>query len=202
MSNNTVSDDAATAEKKAMRARMKAARADAFAKVGAEAGQRLAQHGIGFSCPPAGGSVSAFSAIGDEIDPFPLVHRLVGEGYGIALPVIEGKGRPLTFRLWREGDALAERTWGIREPLAASPELMPDVLLVPLLAFDRAGYRLGYGGGFYDRSLARIRGHKPVIAIGLAYDELEVDVVPHLDYDEPLDWVLTPSGPIRCGAER
>jgi 5-formyltetrahydrofolate cyclo-ligase len=76
--------------------------------------------------------------------------------------------------------------------------LEPDVVLVPLLAFDAQGFRLGYGGGFYDRTLARLRAIKPVVAVGVAYDELKVDAVPHRSYDERLDWVLTPSGPQRC----
>ena len=89
--------------------------------------------------------------------------------------------------------------WGIREPLPTAPLVEPDVLLSPLLAFDARGYRLGYGGGFYDRTLARLRGIKTVVAIGLALDEQKVDAVPHADYDERVDWVLTPSGPLRCG---
>lgn len=142
--------------------------------------------------------VSAFAAIRDEIDPAPLVGRLHGEGMVIGLPVMQGKGKPLIFRQWAPGDQMAETMWGIIEPLPAAPAIEPDVVLVPLLAFDRKGFRLGYGGGFYDRSLQRLRAMKPVTAVGLAYDELGIDAVPHLDYDEPLDWVLTPSGPIKC----
>jgi 5-formyltetrahydrofolate cyclo-ligase len=78
--------------------------------------------------------------------------------------------------------------------------LEPDILLVPLLAFDGRGRRLGYGGGFYDRTLAGLRARKPIAAVGLAYDEQRIDEVPHLDYDEMLDWVLTPSGPMRCSS--
>jgi 5-formyltetrahydrofolate cyclo-ligase len=123
---------------------------------------------------------------------------LAEAGHGLSLPVMEGKGRPLIFRAWTPGDPLAEVTWGIREPLPAAPVVEPDVVLVPLLAFDHAGHRLGYGGGFYDRTLERLRAAKPVVAIGLAYDEQRVDSVPHHDYDQRLDWVLTPSGPLRC----
>ena len=89
-------------------------------------------------------------------------------------------------------------TWGIAEPLPSRAALEPDIVLVPLLAFDAQGYRLGYGGGFYDRSLAGLRAKKPIVAVGIAYDELKVDAVPHLDYDQRVDWVLTPSGPLRC----
>jgi 5-formyltetrahydrofolate cyclo-ligase len=89
--------------------------------------------------------------------------------------------------------------WGIVEPLPDKPAVDPDVLIVPLLAFDKRGYRLGYGGGFYDRTLARLRAVKPVITVGVAYDEQEVDVVPTDVYDQQLDWMLTPSGPKRFG---
>jgi len=88
--------------------------------------------------------------------------------------------------------------WNIAEPKPDKPALDPDILIVPLLAFDRAGWRLGYGGGFYDRTLRDLRARKAIVAVGLAFDEQQVDAVPHLDYDERLDWVLRPSGPLRC----
>ncbi len=102
------------------------------------------------------------------------------------------------FRAWAPGDAMGRAVWGIAEPKADKPELEPDVLLVPLLAFDRRGWRLGYGGGFYDRTLAALRARKAIAAVGVGFDEQLIDAVPHLDYDERLDWVLTPSGPLRC----
>jgi 5-formyltetrahydrofolate cyclo-ligase len=180
-----------------LRRTARAARHLAFARHGASAGERLATHGITFADPPAGAALSAFLAIGEEIDPLPLMRHLWRAGHVTALPVMVGKARPLVFRQWREGEALAEVQWGIREPLDTAPVIVPDVVLVPLLAFDARGYRLGYGGGFYDRSIADIRTRKPIVTIGLAYDELQVDAVPHSQYDEPLDWVLTPSGPLR-----
>lgn len=189
-----------TAAKKAMRAEMKARRLEAFQRFGAEAGAQIAGHGIGFAGVQAPAVVSAFLAIGDEIDPSPLMRRLIGEGYRMALPVMVGKGKPLLFRAWAPGEPLGDAMWGIREPLPSAEVLEPDVILGPLLAFDRAGFRLGYGGGFYDRSLARLRAMKPVVSIGLAFSEQEVDAVPHLDYDERLDWVLTPLGAIDCRA--
>jgi 5-formyltetrahydrofolate cyclo-ligase len=112
---------------------------------------------------------------------------------------MQGKGLPLLFRAWAPGDEMGSALWGIAEPLPVQPVLEPDVVLVPLLAFDGEGYRLGYGGGFYDRTLLRLRALKPVVAVGVGYDELRIDAVPHLDYDQRLDWVLTPSGPLRCG---
>ena len=139
------------------------------------------------------GIVAAWLAIGEEIDALGV---LAGVGLGdgpVALPVMVAKGQPLEFRLWSAGEPLAERMWGIREPLDGAHEVEPDVLLVPLLAFDGQCRRLGYGGGFYDRTLARLRALKPVRAIGLAFDEAEVDIVPRGAYDEPLDHVLTPT---------
>jgi len=139
------------------------------------------------------GVVAAWLAIGEEIDALAVLAG-VGLGQGpVALPVMVAKGQPLAFRLWSAGEPLVERMWGIREPLDSAREVEPDVLLVPLLAFDGRCQRLGYGGGFYDRTLARLRAIKPIRAIGLAFDEAEVDIVPRGAYDEPLDHVLTPT---------
>jgi 5-formyltetrahydrofolate cyclo-ligase len=185
-------------DKRAERTRALARRAAAFAAHGATAGAQLADHGLPFLKIAPGAVVSGFSAIRDEIDPAALLARLHAAGYRLCLPVIEGKGLPLVFRAWSPGDAMGKVQWGIAEPLPDKPVLEPDVVLVPLLAFDAMGYRLGYGGGFYDRTLERLRAIKPVVAVGVAYDELKVDAVPHQGYDQPLDWVLTPSGPLRC----
>ena len=146
--------------------------------------------------------VSGFSSINDEIDVGPLLSRLSGEGYGLALPVISGNGQPLVMRAWKPGETLQKKTWGIAEPLSSAPVVHPDVVLVPLLAFDDEGYRLGYGGGFYDRTLVELRAIKPIVAIGVAYDEQRVDAVPRGRYDEPVDWMLTPSGPHCSGSQR
>ena len=185
-------------DKRAERTRALARRAAAFAAHGPAAGARLAAHRLSFLDLAPGATVSGFSAIRDEIEAAPLLARLHAEDYRLCLPVMEGKGLPLLFRAWSPGDAMGTVQWGIAEPLPEKPLLEPDVVLVPLLAFDAAGHRLGYGGGFYDRTLARLRSIKPVVAVGVAYDELKVDAVPHRSYDEPLDWVLTPSGPLRC----
>src|SRR5690606_28440236 len=134
------------------------------------AAARLA--GIGLCALPGfapGSLVSGFLAIGEEIDPAPLVSRLHREGTSICLPVMVGKGQPLAFRTWAPGDLLGTVVWGIREPAETAATVEPDVLLVPLLAFDRFGARLGYGGGFYDRTLRALRGRKPIVAVGLAY---------------------------------
>lgn len=151
----------------------------------------LLQHG-----PP--GAISGFLAIGDEIDPMPALEAARGLGFTLCLPVMVGRGKALVFRAWQPGDELISRQWGIREPRETAAVVEPDVLLVPLLAFDADGHRLGYGGGYFDRTLADLRSRKRVLAIGLAFDEQRIDSVPSLDYDEPLDGVLTPSGLLRC----
>lgn len=193
-----MTDQTTRSEKAALRARQKDIRLQAHAAHGTSAPQALGQHGIGFAGVPAPAWISAFHPIGDELDPRPLLDRLLSEGYQVCLPVMEGKGKPLVFRAWKPGDELAEVTWGIKEPLPSAPVVEPDIVLAALLAFDDRGYRLGYGGGFYDRTIARLKTIKPAVVIGLAYDELRVDAVPFNDYDQRVDWILTPSGPKKC----
>ena len=187
--------------KKDLRRRAKAVRREASERNGATASAAIAAQGIAFAGRKAPAVVSAFLGIGEEIDLTPLMARLEGEGYRLALPVMEGKGKPLVFRAWSPGEPLAETMWGIREPLPDAETVDPDIVLGPLLAFDTNGYRLGYGGGFYDRTLARLRALKPIVSIGIAFDEQRVDAVPHADYDERLDWILTPSGPLKCASQ-
>ena len=186
--------------KKALRARMKAWRAGLGADAQMRAAEAVAKLGLDFLAPPPpeGCVVSGFSSLPEEFRAWPLLRRLHGEGHALAMPVMQGKSLPLIFRAWAPGDAMDKAVWGIAEPRDDQPALEPDVVLVPLLAFDAAGRRLGYGGGYYDRTLRGLRARKSVVAVGLAYDESQVDAVPHLDYDERLDWVLRPAGPLRC----
>jgi 5-formyltetrahydrofolate cyclo-ligase len=189
-------------DKRALRARVRMWRAGLAADAMTRAADAVAKHGLEFLSPVRGRSVvSGFSSLPDEFRIWPLLRRLHSEGYALAMPVMVGKAQPLLFRAWAPGDAMDKAVWGIAEPKADKPALEPDILLVPLLAFDAAGWRLGYGGGFYDRTLRRLRASKPIVAVGIAYDEQQVDAVPHLDYDERLDWVLRPSGPLRCAGD-
>ena len=188
-------------EKRALRERMRAWRDGLSAEAKARAADALAARGLAFLSPPpvaADTIVSAFASLPEELRVWPLLRRLAGEGFQLALPVMQGKGNPLVFRAWAPGDAMDKGVWDIPEPKADKAALEPDVVLVPLLAFDRTGCRLGYGGGFYDRTLQSLRARKTIVAVGLAYDQQMIDAVPHLDYDQRLDWVLTPSGPLRC----
>ncbi len=147
--------------------------------------------------------MQAFSAAGyfpvhDELDPLPLLEALQAQGLRIALPVVR-PGPDLIFRQWSPGAALQRGKFGLRQPGAGRIELMPDIVLVPLLAFDRKGGRLGYGAGYYDAALRRMRQHAQVAAIGIAFDEQEFPEVPQEPQDEPLDTILTPSRVIACG---
>ena len=143
--------------------------------------------------------VSAFYPYETEIDTRPLLGHLAGEGWTTCLPIVIARGEPLVFRRWLPGEPTIAGVWGIPRPPDSSPLVEPDVLLVPLMAFDRRGYRLGYGGGFYDRTLALLRHKKPVVAIGVAYAAQEVDRVPHGDHDQPMDFVMTEKEVFACG---
>jgi 5-formyltetrahydrofolate cyclo-ligase len=135
--------------------------------------------------------VSFYWPMGDEADPRALAMRLGALGHALALPVVARKKSPLMFRRWREGDPLVVHPFGMHEPASDAPAMTPDVLLVPLLAFDGRGHRLGYGGGFYDRTLASLRTK---LAIGVAYAGQEVDALPATPHDHPLDMVVTELG--------
>jgi 5-formyltetrahydrofolate cyclo-ligase len=175
------------------------ARREAIAPATRKAGaERLAASVVGRLAPMVRppGVVTAFLPIGTEPVTSTLIANLREAGYVAALPVMVGKAAPLVFRAWRVGDPTVARAWGIREPAETLPEVEPDLILVPLLAFDRAGGRLGYGGGYYDRTLHALRRRRPVIAVGVAFDEQEVDAVPRSDYDERIDWIMTPSAMI------
>lgn len=146
----------------------------------------------------AGAIFAGYWPIRSELTPLPLMAQLVANGMATALPATPEEGQPLIFHRWQQGDPLIGGMYGTSEPEASAPQCTPDVLLVPMLAFDLAGYRLGYGGGFYDRTLAAIRPQKPdVRAIGIAYAEQQVETVPIGPYDASLDAVLTPAGLIQ-----
>lgn len=135
--------------------------------------------------------VSGFMPLKSEINPLPLMHRLAAVGASLALPVIAGRGKPLIMRAWRWGEPLDAGVWGLREPKPEAPEVDPDILLVPLLAFDRSGHRIGYGAGYYDMTIARLRARKTITAVGIAFAAQEVAAVPATAFDAPLDLVLT-----------
>lgn len=146
-----------------------------------------------------GAAISGYWPMRSEIDPRPVMTALAARGHPLGLPVVVGKGRPLVFRAWRPGDELMAGSFGTQVPGIDQKEVVPHLLLVPLLAFDRAGYRLGYGGGFYDRTLAALRAVGPAVAVGLAFSAQEVKSVPHDATDARLDWIVTEAHAIEIG---
>ncbi len=140
---------------------------------------------------PGDATVSGYWPLRDELDPRPILSALATRGQRLCLPVVVESGAPLVFRGWKPDVSLEPAAFGTQVPGADCPVLEPDLLLVPLLAFDRRGFRLGYGGGFYDRTLATLRGRRPVLAVGLAFAAQEVDAVPVEAGDEPLDRIVT-----------
>ena len=130
----------------------------------------------------------------------PIYHELIDAGAKLALPVVAGKGKPLTMRAWNFGEPLGAGVWGIREPKPEAAEVEPDILIVPLLAFDRSGHRIGYGAGYYDMTIAALRAKKPIVAVGIAFAAQEIETVPITPRDARLDLVLTEREVIDCRA--
>ena len=143
-------------------------------------------------------TVAGYLPIRSEIDPRPAMLALAGLGYRVCVPVIEGRGRPLAFRAWTPGAATERGPFGVEMPVAG--ELVePDVLLVPMLAFDARGHRLGYGGGFYDRTIGALRARREVQALGFAYAAQELPAVPDGETDMRLDAIVTEAGDFAAG---
>jgi 5-formyltetrahydrofolate cyclo-ligase len=159
-----------------------------------ELSRRLAEIFLKQVPVPSGATVSAYVAIGDEADPAALLHALRARGHAIVLPRVAGRGKPLDFHRYDAGQSLVRGGFGLSEPARDWPLMPPDVLVVPLLAFDASGYRIGYGAGFYDRTLAKLRGTRDVLAVGFAFADQEFETVPHDENDQRLDWIVTEIG--------
>ncbi|PZR00039.1 MAG: 5-formyltetrahydrofolate cyclo-ligase [Cereibacter sphaeroides] len=162
------------------------ARKGAFAAGQGQAAELLAD----FLQDQAGRVLAGYMPMRTEIDPLAAMAAHRGP---VGVPVIPGQAMPLQFREWSPGCALVEGEFGARIP-SEGAWLEPEVLIVPLLAFDRRGYRLGYGGGFYDRTLERLRLRHPVLAVGFAFSGQEIDEVPTEPTDQRLDAILTENG--------
>ena len=152
--------------------------------------EALTRHLAEALAPHAGQVLAGYWPMRDEADPRPAMAAHRGP---LCLPVVAGRAMPLLFRLWR-GEALQPGPWGTSHPADSAPEMRPDILIVPLAGFDRAGNRLGYGGGFYDRTLEMLRSSAPVRAIGLAFGCQEVPNIPAEVFDQPLDLIVTDRG--------
>jgi len=180
-----------TEKKKGLqRIQAKQQRAKAFA-LNPRAGEQVCQQLLDSKKLKTNQIVAVYWPLGDELDPMPLLNKLHELGHQTLLPVMLGAGKPLLFRKWESNDSLKIAQFGTYEPCEDKPVLKPDVILAPLLAFDRDGYRLGYGGGFYDRTIENLRQTKSVSVFGVAYAAQEMNQVVRGPFDQPLDAVLT-----------
>lgn len=183
-------DNSAEGYKSGLRARLRTLRSRT-AQLTPNAGAGLSEHFPEELLPGPGGVLSAYAPFRDEIDPNAIMMRAQARGARLALPVVVAKDAPLIFRLFSFSDSLEPGVLGLREPARDAEEVEPDVLLVPLLGFDRRGGRLGYGGGHYDRTLERLRARKSVVAVGVAFEAQRLDAVPLEPHDQALDWIVT-----------
>lgn len=181
------------AEKRALRAALRERR-KAAAAADPTAAQALANVFLHHIPLAAGVPVAGYRAVPPELDPAPLMAALAARGHPLALPCTGPLGTALVFRRWQPGDPLVKGALGIEQPLPEAPSVLPSVALVPLLGFDRRGYRLGQGGGYYDRTLAA----GTMLAVGLAYAAQEVEVLPVEPWDRRLDWIVTEREAIRA----
>ena len=186
--------------KRTLRQRALAARRVAHATLAATAGERIAAAFLTGFTGEIGPVVAGYWPMGDEADVRPLLEQLAGRGIVTALPVVVARHAPLQFRRWTPGDALEAGRHGTFHPYASAEVLEPDLLLAPLLAFDARGGRLGYGGGYYDRTLEALRAGRGrrITAIGIGYTAQAVDAVPRDGHDQPLDWIVTEDGARAC----
>ncbi len=185
---------ALAAEKQAMRRRIEALRLVADQKDGPDAARAIMHHFIANLAEIGihrGMIVSGYWPMATEIDVRPLLARLEQHQVICALPVVIARNEPLIFRRWHPCDALEDGVFGTMHPLSGAPEVRPDVVIAPLLAADREGYRLGQGGGYYDRTLSALRRQGPVTVVGVGYAVQLVERVPRGELDQRVDWILT-----------
>lgn len=182
-------------EKRRIRKAALEIRAEAKAVTGPLAGDLLmAQFLENITLPPQS-TVAGYWPMNDEISPVPLLKRLFKDGFPCSLPAVLAKGEALTFRDWRPDMELEDGPFGTSHPPSNSDVVTPGVLLVPMLAFDGHGYRVGYGGGYYDRTLIQMKTEGvPVLAVGMAYESQRVEAAPTGSLDQRLDWVITENG--------
>lgn len=189
------------AEKQALRRRAEALRLVADQKDGPDAARAILHHFLAnmtsLSVRP-GAVVSGYWPMSTEIDVRPLLARLEQHQVICALPVVAARNEPLIFRRWHPSDPLEPGTFETMHPLAGAPQVRPDVVIAPLLAVDGEGFRLGYGGGYYDRTLSALRREGPVVVVGVGYRVQVVERVPRGPLDQKVDWILTDAGLVQA----
>ncbi|GHA38014.1 5-formyltetrahydrofolate cyclo-ligase [Devosia pacifica] len=188
-------DDTIEQAKQALRNKARDQRAALSEDTRAQASRKICDRFFEAFAPTSGQIVAAYWRIRDEVDCEPILVRLMDSGQPVCLPVVMGDDRPLDLRIWEPGTPLYPAGFGTLAPEALAPRAEPDIILVPLLGFDDTGTRLGYGGGFYDRTLT-ILSKRPLL-IGLAYACQKLETVPRAPHDVPLDAVVTEDGVTR-----
>ncbi|MBM3468803.1 MAG: 5-formyltetrahydrofolate cyclo-ligase [Alphaproteobacteria bacterium] len=156
-------------------------------------GQALLNNIISAKIIPPESIIGCYWPIKSEADVRPLLTFLYEQGYICALPIVQAPKKPLLFREWHPGNLLVSGIYNILTPDETAPLVIPTVLFVPILGFDQQGHRLGHGEGYYDRTLESLRTMHSVIAIGIAFDCQEVEVIPCHHYDQPMDYIITPT---------
>lgn len=190
-------------EKQALRSRMADRRAAISDTDAAHAARDMARRFMADQTLTADSVVALYWPVKGELDTRPLMEGLRARGAEVALPVVTGTGKPLLFRLWRPGEGLVDGHYGIKVPPESAGIVRPDIIGVPMLAFDETGHRLGYGGGFYDRTLEALRsdgGPRP-LAIGLAFERQRMSWLPRHGGDQVLDRIVTELGIHRVSQE-
>ena len=185
-------------EKARIRRAALARRADVDSAARVAFAEKLALEGVAIARRARVRTVAAFWPIGSEPDTLMLLAALDYHEFVAALPCTGAMGAPLTFRRWRDGDPLVEGPMRIPEPAPRLPQVHPDLLFVPAAGFDRRGYRVGYGGGFYDITLAALRSQRALLTVGVAFACQEVERIPEEEHDQPLDFILTENELIDC----
>jgi len=182
-------------DKSQLREEVRAERRMAFREGAYEASQKLSHHLLVLLESQPVSNIAGYWAVGSEINLSPLLGDLDEKGWSVSLPVVLKKNAPLIFRRWRLGDSLVAGPFNTLQPKSICDEIMPNVILVPLLAFDNQRFRLGQGGGFYDRTLEQLKkSDGGVVSIGVAFAAQEVNSVPRDQYDERLDFIVTEDG--------
>lgn len=182
------------ASKARLRAQARERRAMAYRAAGAQVAAQLSNFlpelYLSSRCVVAG-----YIQRGSELDPLPMLKSLRNGGHRLALPVVTAKNAPLIFREWEPDAPLAPDVQGLPAPLSSLPAVMPEIVLVPLVAFDSKGNRLGTGAGYYDRTLPALRAQNPkLLAVGVAFAVQQERELPHEPTDVPLDAVITERG--------
>lgn len=187
-----MADAAVEQEKASLRGKAHAARAALDADFRADAADAVARHFFQHFALTQRDIIAGYWRIRDELDCRPILVRLMDSGQPVVLPVVVGDDVPLELRLWEAEAPLYEAGFGTLAPSDLAPRAVPDIVLMPLLGFDATGTRLGYGGGYYDRTLAAL-SQKPRL-IGLAFAAQELPAIPREAHDLPLDAVVTEAG--------